>query len=211
MTAASATIASRHRSAVTRHRARPYRDRDAGGRDARAGLHRHHAGRRAFPDRCRRPEWHAAALPASYLGIAGDPGERRSRRADRSGDRACDGSRPPRPAGCMTSRAPDDMPAHVKTMLTGVSLHVPVIDGTLALGAWQGIYRGRASRAAAPARDRAAIHRQFAVIGLYCPGRSEPACRTAVRSSVSGPPETQACGKLCYAETADCETAVTGR
>jgi secondary thiamine-phosphate synthase enzyme len=34
----------------------------------------------------------------------------------------------------------DDMPAHVKTMLTGVSLHVPVIDGMLALGTWQGIY-----------------------------------------------------------------------
>lgn len=35
---------------------------------------------------------------------------------------------------------PDDMPAHVKAMLTGVSLHVPVIDGALALGTWQGIY-----------------------------------------------------------------------
>jgi secondary thiamine-phosphate synthase enzyme len=35
---------------------------------------------------------------------------------------------------------PDDMPAHIKTMLTDVSLHVPVIDGTLALGTWQGIY-----------------------------------------------------------------------
>jgi secondary thiamine-phosphate synthase enzyme len=34
----------------------------------------------------------------------------------------------------------DDMPAHVKTMLTGVSLHVPVIEGALALGAWQGLY-----------------------------------------------------------------------
>ena len=34
----------------------------------------------------------------------------------------------------------DDMPAHVKTALTGVSLHVPVIDGALALGTWQGIY-----------------------------------------------------------------------
>jgi secondary thiamine-phosphate synthase enzyme len=34
----------------------------------------------------------------------------------------------------------DDMPAHVKTMLTGVSLHVPVIDGALGLGTWQGIY-----------------------------------------------------------------------
>jgi len=35
---------------------------------------------------------------------------------------------------------PDDMPAHVKAMLTGVSLHVPVIGGALALGTWQGIY-----------------------------------------------------------------------
>src|SRR5215510_5964908 len=35
---------------------------------------------------------------------------------------------------------PDDMPAHVKTMLTGVSLHIPVIAGSLALGTWQGIY-----------------------------------------------------------------------
>jgi secondary thiamine-phosphate synthase enzyme len=35
---------------------------------------------------------------------------------------------------------PDDMPAHVKAMLNGVSLHVPVTQGQLALGAWQGIY-----------------------------------------------------------------------
>ncbi len=35
---------------------------------------------------------------------------------------------------------PDDMPGHVKSMLTGVSLHVPVIAGKLALGTWQGIY-----------------------------------------------------------------------
>ncbi len=35
---------------------------------------------------------------------------------------------------------PDDMPAHVRTMLTGVTLHVPVIEGKLALGTWQAIY-----------------------------------------------------------------------
>jgi len=35
---------------------------------------------------------------------------------------------------------PDDMPAHVKAMLNGVSLHVPVTKGKLALGTWQGIY-----------------------------------------------------------------------
>ncbi len=34
----------------------------------------------------------------------------------------------------------DDMPAHVKAMLNGVSLHVPVAAGALALGTWQGIY-----------------------------------------------------------------------
>jgi secondary thiamine-phosphate synthase enzyme len=32
------------------------------------------------------------------------------------------------------------MPAHVKTMLTGASLHVPVVAGALALGTWQGLY-----------------------------------------------------------------------
>ena len=35
---------------------------------------------------------------------------------------------------------PDDMPAHVKAMLNGVSLHVPVAQGALALGTWQGLY-----------------------------------------------------------------------
>ena len=35
---------------------------------------------------------------------------------------------------------PDDMPAHIKAMLTGVSLHIPVGEGKLGLGTWQGIY-----------------------------------------------------------------------
>ena len=35
---------------------------------------------------------------------------------------------------------PDDMPAHVKAMLNGVSLQVPVTGTKLALGTWQGIY-----------------------------------------------------------------------
>jgi len=38
------------------------------------------------------------------------------------------------------TEGPDDMPAHVKAMLNGVSLHVPVKDGELALGTWQGLY-----------------------------------------------------------------------
>jgi secondary thiamine-phosphate synthase enzyme len=38
------------------------------------------------------------------------------------------------------AEGPDDMPAHVKAMLNGVSLNVPVSAGQLALGTWQGIY-----------------------------------------------------------------------
>ena len=38
------------------------------------------------------------------------------------------------------AEGPDDMPAHIKAMLNGISLHVPVIGGALALGTWQGIY-----------------------------------------------------------------------
>lgn len=35
---------------------------------------------------------------------------------------------------------PDDMPAHVRSILTGMDLTVPVSDGQLNLGTWQGIY-----------------------------------------------------------------------
>lgn len=38
------------------------------------------------------------------------------------------------------AEGPDDMPGHVKTMLTGVCLHVPVTGGAMALGTWQAIY-----------------------------------------------------------------------
>ncbi|KQM91922.1 MULTISPECIES: secondary thiamine-phosphate synthase enzyme YjbQ [Sphingomonas] len=35
---------------------------------------------------------------------------------------------------------PDDMPAHLRAALTQVQLSIPVIDATLALGTWQGVY-----------------------------------------------------------------------
>ena len=35
---------------------------------------------------------------------------------------------------------PDDMPSHIKAMLTAVSLGIPVIDGKMTLGTWQGVY-----------------------------------------------------------------------
>ncbi len=38
------------------------------------------------------------------------------------------------------SEGPDDMPAHVKAALTAVSLSIPIENGELALGTWQGIY-----------------------------------------------------------------------
>jgi secondary thiamine-phosphate synthase enzyme len=38
------------------------------------------------------------------------------------------------------SEGPDDMPSHIKAMVNGVSLHVPVAGGKMALGAWQGVY-----------------------------------------------------------------------
>ncbi|HJZ19850.1 MAG TPA: secondary thiamine-phosphate synthase enzyme YjbQ, partial [Bradyrhizobium sp.] len=38
------------------------------------------------------------------------------------------------------AEGPDDMPAHVKTMLTASSLHIPLLKGKLALGIWQAVY-----------------------------------------------------------------------
>lgn len=38
------------------------------------------------------------------------------------------------------TEGPDDMPAHIRTVLSGSSVTVPIIDGRLGLGTWQGIY-----------------------------------------------------------------------
>lgn len=39
-----------------------------------------------------------------------------------------------------TYEGADDMPAHIKSILTATNLSIPIIDGQLALGTWQGIY-----------------------------------------------------------------------
>ncbi|MBX3748337.1 MAG: secondary thiamine-phosphate synthase enzyme YjbQ [Verrucomicrobiae bacterium] len=39
-----------------------------------------------------------------------------------------------------TAEGPDDMPAHVRTALTAVNLSIPIRDGRMVLGTWQGIY-----------------------------------------------------------------------
>ena len=61
------------------------------------------------------------------------------------------------------TEGPDDMPAHIRTMLTGVSLHVPVVAGAPALGTWQGIY---------VAEHRARPHRREVMLQFL--GRRRP-------------------------------------
>ena len=39
-----------------------------------------------------------------------------------------------------TAEGPDDMPSHIKSILTDVSLSIPILRGQLVLGTWQGIY-----------------------------------------------------------------------
>lgn len=39
-----------------------------------------------------------------------------------------------------TAEGPDDMPSHIKAALTSTTLSVPIVDGDLALGSWQGIF-----------------------------------------------------------------------
>ncbi|MGB7974575.1 MAG: secondary thiamine-phosphate synthase enzyme YjbQ [Roseiarcus sp.] len=51
---------------------------------------------------------------------------------------------------------PDDMPAHIRTALTGVQLAIPIVHGELALGTWQGVYLFEHRRA--PHRRQIALH-----------------------------------------------------
>ncbi len=53
---------------------------------------------------------------------------------------------------------PDDMPAHIKAMINGVTLHVPVTAGAMMLGTWQGIYI---------AEHRARPHRREVVLQFF--------------------------------------------
>ncbi len=53
---------------------------------------------------------------------------------------------------------PDDMPAHVKSVLIGPSLTLPVSGGSLALGAWQGVYLCEHRDRPSPRRILATLH-----------------------------------------------------
>ncbi len=63
-----------------------------------------------------------------------------------------------------TFEGPDDMPAHVCSALTATSLVVPVVEGELALGQWQGIYLWEHRRRA---RERSVL---ITVLGERCWG-----------------------------------------
>ena len=55
------------------------------------------------------------------------------------------------------TEGPDDMPAHVKTMLTATSLQIPVLKSELVLGTWQAVYLIEHRAPPASPRDRAAV------------------------------------------------------
>jgi secondary thiamine-phosphate synthase enzyme len=44
------------------------------------------------------------------------------------------------PGYTHNDEGPDDMPAHIKTVLTSTTLSIPILNGRLALGTWQGVY-----------------------------------------------------------------------
>ena len=52
------------------------------------------------------------------------------------------------PSFTHTAEGPDDMPSHIKAALTATSLTIPIIDGQLALGTWQGVFLWEHRRAA---------------------------------------------------------------
>src|SRR5215475_1143008 len=54
------------------------------------------------------------------------------------------------------AEGPDDMPAHIKAALTATSIAIPIMDGQLALGTWQGIYLWEHRRA--PHQRRVVVH-----------------------------------------------------
>lgn len=55
-----------------------------------------------------------------------------------------------------TAEGPDDMPSHIKAILTQVSLSIPIVGGGLALGTWQGVYLWEHRRGAH--RRRVVVH-----------------------------------------------------
>jgi secondary thiamine-phosphate synthase enzyme len=64
-----------------------------------------------------------------------------------------------------TMEGDDDMPAHVRTALTAVNLSIPIAEGRLCLGTWQGIYVWE---------HRTAPHTRTVVVHVLGEGREQP-------------------------------------
>lgn len=62
------------------------------------------------------------------------------------------------PMFCHTTEGPDDMPAHIRTLITNVSLTVPIMNARCQLGTWQGIYLWE---------HRTASHSRNVIMTLY--------------------------------------------
>lgn len=62
------------------------------------------------------------------------------------------------PMFCHTTEGPDDMPAHIRTLITNVSLTIPVTSSRCQLGTWQGIYLWE---------HRAQSHSRSVIVTIY--------------------------------------------
>ena len=127
-------------SAIHKFRPGARDDGDADRRHQGAGLYRYHRGSRAFRRADARP---ATACCSSYLRhTSASLVIQENADPDVQTDlvTALEKMAPDNAPWVHKVEGPDDMPAHVKAMLTGVSLHVPVNLGRLWLGTWQGIY-----------------------------------------------------------------------
>jgi len=60
------------------------------------------------------------------------------------------------PAYTHTAEGPDDMPSHLRSAVTRSNESIPIVDGGLALGTWQGLYLAEHRRA--PHRRRLVVH-----------------------------------------------------
>ena len=98
----------------------------------------------AFLDEIKARDGALLHLSQAHFGFAGDPGECRSPMCSTDLVTALERLAPADAGWVHDVEGPDDMPAHIKSMLNGVSLQVPVGGasgvGKMALGTWQGIY-----------------------------------------------------------------------
>jgi len=90
-----------------------------------------------------------------------------------------------------TAEGPDDMPAHVKASVLGCSVMIPIRQGRLALGTWQGIYLASTARRRAAHRRRDDLGRVRSSFGN--PGQPRPAGEERCRPGERGASQSERC------------------